>query len=343
MKRKSLIFTAPLKVEVLEEELPSPQAGEVQVQTICSAISAGTELMLYRGEAPADLPTDPTISALGGKLAYPLKYGYSVVGEVTELGADAAKDWKGRRVFAFNPHESAFNAKIEDLQPFPAEIQPEDAAFLANMETAVNLVLDGWPRLGERVVVLGQGVVGLFLTAILARYPLASLVSFDNYSGRRDFSVKLGAQQSFDSSKPGSTEEALKVLGAKRADLVYELSGKPEALDLAMKLVGDEGRIVVGSWYGNKRAAIDLGGHFHRGRINLISSQVSHIAPALTGRWDRARRFEQAWKWLADIKPSQLVTHRFGLDYAAKAYEQLNNNPAETLGVHLTYGGSDFL
>jgi 2-desacetyl-2-hydroxyethyl bacteriochlorophyllide A dehydrogenase len=336
MKRKSLLFTAPFKVEVREVELADPQPGEVQVRTLCSAISAGTELMIYRGEAPADMDADSAIPALGGKLSYPLKYGYSAVGEVTVLGEGVRKEWRQRRVFAFNPHESAFNARFEDLQALPDDVQIDDAAFLANAETAVNLVLDGSPRLGERVVVLGQGVVGLLLTAVIARHPLENLISFDNYSARRDFSSKFGAQQSFDSSKPGSPDDALAILGPRRADLVYELSGQPEALDLAMKLVGEEGRIVVGSWYGNKRAPVDLGSHFHRGRIKLISSQVSHIDPALTGRWDRARRFEQAWKWLAEIKPGQLVTHRFAITEAANAYAQMIEKPAETLGVLLT-------
>lgn len=337
MKRTSLMFTSPFNVELREEELPDLGPGEVQVRTICSMISAGTELLLYRGEAPTDLPADSTISALAGKLAYPLKYGYSAVGEIAVLGEGVPGKWKGDRVFAFNPHESAFNARIEDLQPLPADLEPADAAFLANMETAVNLVLDGSPRLGERVVVLGQGVVGLLLTDILGRHPLENLISFDNYTARRDFSVKFGTQQSFDSSQTRSIEEASQALGPRRADLVYELSGQPEALDLAMGLVGEEGRVVVGSWYGNKRAPIDLGGNFHRGRIKLISSQVSHINPALTGRWDRERRFEQAWKWLAEINPSQLVTHRFPLLKAADAYAQLSNKPAETLGVLLTF------
>lgn len=337
MKRTSLYFIAPLQVEVRDEELPNPRPGEVQVRTIWSAISAGTELLLYRGEAPANLSADATISALSGDLSFPLKYGYSAVGEVKTLGDGVDEEWAGRRVFAFNPHESAFNAKVVDLQPLAKKISPEDAAFLANMETAVNLILDGSPRLGERVVVLGQGVVGLLLTALLSRHPLESLISFDSYSMRRDFSIKFGAHQSFDPNNSEATPDALKLLGPRCADLVYELSGQPAALDLAFNLVGEAGRIVVGSWYGQKRAPINLGDHFHRGRIKLVSSQVSNLDPALTGRWDRARRFEQAWKWLAEIRPSQLITHRFPLARAADAYALLDQKPSEALGVLLTY------
>jgi 2-desacetyl-2-hydroxyethyl bacteriochlorophyllide A dehydrogenase len=335
LKRKSLYFVAPQRVELREEELSAPGAGELQIEAICSAISAGTEMLLYRGEAPSDLPADASLPALRGSLAYPLKYGYCAVGRVAAVGDGVDEAWKGRHVFAFNPHENTFNARAEDAQPVPAAIADEDAAFLPNMETAVNLILDGDPRLGERVVVLGQGVVGLLATALLARHPLDALLSFDRYALRREFAAKFGAQNSFDPD--GGSQEALRLLGDRRADLVYELSGRPQALDLALSLVGDNGRIVVGSWYGQQQSSVDLGGHFHRGRIKIISSQVSHIEPALTGRWDRTRRFELAWKTLAEIRPSQLVTNRFPFEQAHQAYARLAAKPAETLGVLFDY------
>lgn len=335
MKRTSLYFVDPEKPELRQEELGAPGAGEVQVETICSAISAGTEMLVYRGEMPAGMPTDSSLPALQGNLAFPLKYGYCAVGRVTTVGRGVDAGWKGKRVFAFNPHETAFSASSEDVQPIPADVSEEDAAFLPNVETATNLILDGDPRLGENVVVLGQGVVGLITTALLAKHPLENLLTFDHYPLRREFSVNLGAQECFDPD-PGP-DKALAALGQRRADLVYELSGRPEALDLALSLVGENGRVVIGSWYGQRRAPIDLGGHFHRGRIKLISSQVSHIEPALTGRWDRARRFELAWKMLAQIKPSQFITHRFSFTQTANAYPQIEQRPAETLGVLLTY------
>jgi len=338
MKRTCLFFIGPREVELREEELAPPPPGEVQIQSICSAISAGTELLLYSGEAPSKLPADSSLPALSGNLAYPLKYGYSMVGQVIALGKAVEKQWLGRRVFAFNPHESAFNANIGDVQILPEGCPEKDAAFLANMETAVNLMLDGSPRLGERVVVLGQGILGLLSAALLARHPLDALLTFDRYSVRRDFSLKFGAQVSFDPLDSAAIEEALDLLGPRRADLVYELSGRPEALDLALALVGEHGRIVVGSWYGQRRAPIDLGGHFHRGRVKIISSQVSQIEPALSGRWDRDRRFDFAWKMVSELHPSRLVTHQFRLAQASEAYAQLAERPAETLGVLLTYG-----
>ncbi len=333
MSRTSLYFTAPRQVELRSQELPPPGAGEVQVQTVCSAISAGTEMLLYRGEAPGGLAADASLPALGGTLAYPLTYGYCAVGRVAACGPGVDASWLGRSVFAFNPHESAFNARVADLQVVPPGVSNADVAFLPHMETAVNLILDGEPRLDEVVVVLGQGVVGLLAAALLAQHPL-TLLTLDAYSLRRQRSLELGAAHSLD---PADLAQAASLLGPRRADLVYELTGRPEALDAALALVGEHGRVVVGSWYGQRRAALDLGGHFHRGRVQIISSQVSQLPPALRGRWDRARRFEAAWRHLAQVQPSRLVTHRFPFVQAAEAYQQLDERPGETLGVLLEY------
>lgn len=333
LTRTSLYFAAPGQVELRREELLTPAADEVQVQTICSAISAGTEMLIYRGEAPTGMAADATLPALGGSLAYPLKYGYCSVGRVAACGPGVDIAWQGRRVFAFNPHESAFNARIEHLQTIPESVSDVDAAFLPHMETAVNLILDGEPRLGEIAIVLGQGVVGLLTTALLARHPL-SLFTLDTYPLRRQRSLELGAAHSLDATH---LTQALSLLGPRRADLVYELSGRPEALDASLALVGEHGRIVVGSWYGERRAALGLGGHFHRGRVHMISSQVGQLPPGLRGRWDRARRFEAAWRYLAEIQPSRLLSHRFSFTQAASAYAQLDRKPNETLGVLLEY------
>jgi 2-desacetyl-2-hydroxyethyl bacteriochlorophyllide A dehydrogenase len=333
MKQLSLYFVAPRQIELRTQELPDPAPGEVHVRALCSAISPGTELLLYKGEAPAALAADATLPALSGTLAYPLKYGYSMVGRAEALGAAVDPSWQGRLVFAFNPHETAFNARIEDLLPLPTSVAEQDAAFLPAMETAVNLMLDGEPRLGEHVTVLGQGLIGLLATALLARHPLETLVTFDHLAQRRAHSLELGAHVSLDGSELSKAKELLGTLGA---DLVYELTGNPEALNTALDLVGDHGRIVVGSWYGARRAPIDLGGRFHRGRIRLISSQVSHIEPALRGRWDRQRRFALAWRLLAEVKPSQLA-RQLPFEKAVEAYALLDEKPEQNLAFLFTY------
>jgi 2-desacetyl-2-hydroxyethyl bacteriochlorophyllide A dehydrogenase len=328
--RTSLLFTAPYQLAVEQESLPPPAPDQLLVQTHLSAISAGTELLFYRGLVPESMSIDTTIGALTGTVQYPLKYGYTTVGVVIAVGTGVEPTWLGRRVFAFQPHASHFLATAADLIPLPDDVTFEQALFLPTMETAVNFVQDGAPVLGERVVVLGQGVVGLLTTQLLAQFPLATLLTVDHFALRQERSRQLGAQQVYDT-------HAIEQLAGMDADLVYELTGNPAALNTALALTGFDGRIVIGSWYGRKRAEIDLGGHFHRSRIRLISSQVSTIAPHYQGRWTKARRFEVVWQLLRKFDPAALVTHRFPLTAAAEAYALLDQQPATTLQVLFTY------
>jgi alcohol dehydrogenase len=338
---ESVWFTAPRRVEIRTAELPPPASGEVLVRTQLSALSAGTELLIYRGQAPSDLPTDDTLPALSGMLALPLRYGYAAVGAIDVLGEGVPPSYQGRRVLAFQPHATAFVARLEDLVLLPDSLRDEVAAFLPNFETAVNLVLDGAPRLGEQVAVLGQGVVGLLTTALLARLPLSSLVAADGYPRRRQASLNFGAHACFDpASKAFATDLASALQGQRPytgADLTYELSGDPAALDLAIAVTGRTGRIVVGSWYGTKRAPIDLGGKFHRSRLRLISSQVSSLPPELSGAWSKARRLGVALDLLASVPVANLISHRFPFSQAGEAYRLLDEKPAEALQVLLTY------
>jgi threonine dehydrogenase-like Zn-dependent dehydrogenase len=182
------------------------------------------------------------------------------------------------------------------------------------------------------VLVVGAGTVGLLTIALLARFPLAALAVSEPAPLRIQAARALAGQE-----LPAGGDEIRRALGQNGADLVYELSGNPAALDGAMAAAGHEARVVVGSWYGNKRAGVDLGGRFHRGRLRLVSSQVSHIGAALSARWDRARRFEAAWRALSDIDTAPLVSHRFAFEDAAAAYELLDRSPEHVLQVLLTY------
>lgn len=334
----SLFFTAPSEVNLVSEVLPGPVEGMVLVQASLSAISPGTEMLVYRGEFPSGMSVDASIGALAGEFAYPLKYGYSTVGRVAAIGPGVEAGWTGKRVFAFQPHASHFLSRPEDVFPIPDDISDEDAAFLPNMETAVNLVLDGAPLIGERVAVLGQGVVGLLTTALLGRFPLDNLVTFDHYPRRRQASLTMGAETSLDPSEVSAGEYF-----PEGFDLVYELSGDPAALDLAISLCGFSSRIVIGSWYGEKRAALDLGGRFHRERIRLVSSQVSTIEPAHSGRWEKTRRMEVAWEMIRQVKPAgsnqraSLITHTFPIRMAREAYRLIDEKPAETIQVVFDY------
>jgi 2-desacetyl-2-hydroxyethyl bacteriochlorophyllide A dehydrogenase len=334
--RCSVYFTAPKSIEIREDLAPDPLTGEALVQTLVSAISPGTESLVYQGLFPDELALDESIASLPGRFDYPLKYGYSAVGRVIDLGPGVDPVWLGRLVFAFNPHESHFIASTASLIPLPDGMDPEMAVFLSNMETAVNFIMDGKPGVGERVVVLGQGIVGLLTSALLAQFPLERLVTLDRYPLRRKASLDLGVQASLDPTEP-QTQAQLQDLLADGADLCYELSGTPAALDQAIALTGFYGRVIIGSWYGQKRASLDLGGRFHRSRIRLISSQVSSLSPDLTGRWSKARRFSVAWEMLRRVQPARWITHRFALQDAAQAYELLDQHPERAIQVVFTY------
>jgi 2-desacetyl-2-hydroxyethyl bacteriochlorophyllide A dehydrogenase len=341
---RALYFTAPSHVEVREECLPPPAPGRVLVQTLVSAISPGTELLIYRGQAPTDMPADATIAALAGDLAFPLKYGYAAVGRVIAAGSPAEREWQGRLVFAFQPHASHFLGAPAELLPVPDSLPPEEAVFLPNMETAVNFLMDGHPLIGERVVVFGQGIVGLLTTALLVRVPLSRLITLDRYALRRERSRALGAHASLDAEQDDVLARLQACLQeehvAAGADLTYELSGNPAALDQAIAVTGFDGRIVIGSWYGQKRADLNLGGRFHRSRIRLISSQVSTIAPQWGGRWTKGRRLHVAWQMLQHVRPAHLITHRFPFEQASQAYALLDRHPEEAVQVLFTYGES---
>ncbi len=343
MIRKSLIFLEPYNIGIREEPIGELGPDECRIRTVLSAISAGTELLVYRGQWPEGMPVDETIPSLARQFSYPLKYGYATVGVVEEVGAHLRRDLVGARVFSFNPHESLFVTHATNLIPIPESLSNEDAVFLPNMETAVGLVMDGAPIIGETVLVFGLGVVGLLTTYLLAKFPLQSLICLDRCALRREKSLMAGAAKSFDPTVPNAWEELRQLIDVQNnsggADLIYEVSGNPMALDQAISLCGFSSRIVVGSWYGSKKAELFLGGKFHRARIRIISSQVSRLEPHLTGRWDKRRRIDLAWRCLEMVRPSKLITHRIPFSRAIDAYKLLDQAPDKTIQLVLEYEG----
>ncbi|MEF8940033.1 MAG: zinc-binding dehydrogenase [Salinivenus sp.] len=320
--RRRIQFPAPEEAEVITEEAPAPGPGEVRVRTAYSAISPGTERLVYQGNVPGDLQADASIEALqGDTLSYPISYGYACVGTVDALGEGVDSDWMGAPVFAFQPHMSRFVASTDALLRLPASASLTDAVMIPSLETAVNLVMDGRPMIGETVLVFGQGVVGLLTTALLADHPLGRLVAVEPDASRRTRAEAAGAQA------VASVDDLMEIgepdSDSGRADLVYELTGRPAVLDDAVPCTGYAGRVVVGSWYGTKTAPIDLGSHFHRSRMRIISSQVSTIDPSLRGRWTKDRRMAVVLGLLDDVTPSRLISDRFAVEEAPSAYERL--------------------
>ncbi len=332
MTARSLYFSEPGSVTVREHPVPDPGPGEVRVRTELSAVSPGTELLVYRGNVPGSMRADETIDALGGTLSYPLQYGYAAVGRVTALGEGVEESWLDRRVFAFNPHESHFLADPEDL--VATELATERALLLPNAEAAVSFAMDARPRPGARVAVFGQGAVGLLTTAILAEFPLAELVAVDRVPERREQARAFGADRAV---SPAEVEAAVDDDGA---DVAIELSGSPAALNDAIDATGYAGRVVVGSWYGTKPAELDLGGRYHRSHIRVRSSQVSRVDPDHADRWDKDRRLAYVRSWLgeADADLSALLTHHVPVEEAADAYTMLESREDGAIQVAFTYG-----
>lgn len=333
---RQLWFTGWEQLEVREQKISAPGAGELLVEVICSAISAGTEMLVYRGQLPSEIALDATIDNLKAE-SYPLQYGYACVGKVIQIGNDVDDSWLGKNVFAFQPHAAHFISSPDNLIPVPVDVAPEDAVFLANMETAVNLVHDGKPLVGERVVVLGQGIVGLLLTSVLSRLPLTELIVADNWPLRREQATQYGAAAFNPLDEHECAAQKNKLLKSDGADLIYELTGVPDALNLAVDLSGYHSRIVIGSWYGTKSAPVYLGGAAHRNRLQFTTSQVSSIAPDLSGRWDKSRRFDLAWDMIRKVKPSRLISERAPLQQAPAIYQRLDQQPGSLVQVLFVY------
>ncbi len=341
MQRTSVIFKNPYKIELIQSPLPAPGEEEVLVKTRISAISPGTEMLVYRGQFPSTLPVDASIAALARPFGYPLAYGYASVGQVVEIGRSVKKELLGQTVFCFHPHESHYATRQDQLIRLSDDIDPVEAVFLATMETAVNFLMDGRPVIGENVVIFGLGIVGLLTTALLSRLPLDNLVVLDPHPLRRENAKLAGARLVLDPDAPEMLVEGNRVLKSASkeggADLVYELSGNPAALNQALAIAGPGSRIVIGSWYGTKKAELDLGGSFHRNRIRLISSQVSTLAPQFSDRWTKRRRMKVALEMIRQLNPARFVTHRFDIQQAGEAYDLLDKRPQEAIQVVLTY------
>ena len=328
----ALWFAAPRKAELRPETVPPPGPGEVRVASAVSAVSHGTENLVYRGEAPEDLPLD--LPTLAGGYGFPIKYGYATVGRVLDAGSGVASLSPGDPVFVHHPHQDLFLVPAHMPVRLPESLDPADGAFFANLETAVNIVHDAPLRLGETALVFGQGVVGLLVTQLLKLSGAGRVISVDPLKKRRELALAVGADEALEPD--GDLAERIREATAGRgADVAVEVSGSGAALGAAIDAVADEGTVVVASWYGTKPVTLGLGGHFHRGRVRLRSSQVGGISPELAPRWDRARRTGTVLWLLADgrMRLGELVSRRVPFEDAPKAYEIMDRDPGGELQV----------
>lgn len=335
LEARTLWLTAPRTIEFRVEVIPAPGPGEVQVRTIASALSQGTELLVYRGEVPPDLRLDlPTLS---GSFAFPIKYGYATVGRIINMGTGVTDYAPGDLVFVHHPHQSAFVVPATLPVRLPTGLDPVLGLFTANLETAVNVLLDTPLHLGETVVVFGQGTVGLLIAQLLKRAGAGRVLAVDPLKRRRDLARRVGADEAL-TADDGLPARIRALTGGRGADIAIEASGAAAALQAAIDSVALEGTVVVVSWYGTKEVRLNLGGHFHRGRVRLRSSQVGCLNPALAARWDHGRRLAVAVDLLPRLRLADLISHRIPFAEAPRAYRLVDEHPEEVVQVVLTYG-----
>ena len=330
---KAVWFAGPGQAEVRDEPLEAVGQSSILVRAESSAISHGTELLVYRGLVPPETTLD--LPTLAGSFDFPIKYGYASVGMVEEVGGEVQDVLPGDRVFCLHPHQTAYVVPADLAWRLPDNLGPERGVFAANVETALNVLLDTPVRLGERVLVFGQGTVGLLIGLLARRNGAGRIVVVEPFERRRTLALILGADAALDPA--AATPDAISEVLGGRPDLVYEASGSPAALQAAIEAVADEGTVTVCSWYGTRTVPLMMGGRFHRGRIHLRSSQVGRIAPELGSRWEYARRRAAVLALLTELPVDRLISHRFAFEDAPKAFTLLTEHPEETVQAVLTY------
>jgi 2-desacetyl-2-hydroxyethyl bacteriochlorophyllide A dehydrogenase len=321
-------IVAPRQVELREELVPPPGPGEVRIAAIVSALSHGTELLVYRGEVDPALPLD--LPTLAGSFALPIKYGYASVGRVLDVGEGVEGLGQGDLVFALHPHQEVYLAPSRLVTRLPAGLAPGHGVLFANAETALNIAHDAAPRLGETAVVFGQGVVGILAAQTLRLAGAARVIAVEPNARRRALALECGADVALEPG-PRLADELRAHNEGRLADLAVEVSGAPAALQAAIDAVMDEGTVVVASWYGRKPVSLDLGARFHRGRIRLRSSQVGRLAPETGPRWDHGRRSAAVADLLPRLRLGGLVSHSVPFEQAAKAYYVVDHGAAQQM------------
>ena len=331
MMARVVQFAAPRQVRVVPVPLPTPPADhQLVVRTEFSGISAGTELLAYRGELDSSTVLDETLGSLPGSFRYPFSYGYSCVGRVEHGTAAIPAD---SPVFAFHPHQDRFTVPEALVVPLRPDTAPRLATLFPLVETALQLTLEAGPVAEETVAVLGLGTVGL-LTAMLLRRAGAYVLAAEPRSWRREVAAQLGITAVTPDELPARVVHAT---GGHGVPLVVELSGQPSALADGLALLGHEGTALVGSWYGTKPVPLPLGAHFHRRRLTVRSSQVSTIPAALQARWDVERRRAAALHLLDVLPLGPVATTEFAFDDAAGAYAAIDRGEQGVVHVALRY------
>lgn len=304
---RALWTTGPGAAHVVTEALSPPRAHEVLVRTLYSALSRGTESLVFWGKVPESEYQRMRCPHQGGEFPFPVKYGYSSVGRVL----DGPAELRDRLVFSLFPHQSAYVVPADSVLPLPDGVPPERAILGANLETAVNGAWDAGLLVGDRVTVVGAGVVGCLSAYLASRVPGIELELVDTDPARAAVARALGAR--FASPEQASPER----------DVVLHASGAPAGLRTALAICGVEGRIIELSWFGDAAVPLPLGGPFHAKRLSLRASQVGRLSPNARPRWTHRGRLALALELCRDPLLDRLIDGETSFDDLPAALPEL--------------------
>jgi 2-desacetyl-2-hydroxyethyl bacteriochlorophyllide A dehydrogenase len=321
MDARAFWTVEPGRGEIRATTLEPPGRDDVVVQTLRSGISRGTESLVFRGAVPQSQWAAMRCPFQEGEFPGPVKYGYASVGRVVS-GPDALN---GRRVFCLHPHQDRYVVPADAVTPLPDAVTDARGVLAANTETAVNALWDAAPRLGDRIAVVGGGVVGCIAAALAARIPGTRVELVDIDERRAAVASKVGCAFA-------SPERA-----AHDADLVSHASGSAEGLATALGLAGFEATVIEMSWYGDRAVPAPLGEAFHSRRLTLRSSQVGAVGTAQRARWCHRRRKALALDLLTDPVFDVLLTGESRFEELPAALARLAKAPDGALCHAITY------
>lgn len=339
-------FNSPRSAEVVEFEEEGPRSGEVQLETLYSGISAGTELTAYRGSNPyLSSQWDPArrLFVSGDSThSYPLDaWGYEEVGRVRAVGEGVEESLVGQLVWGTWGHRSSVVRPVGWVRPrlLRAGSTPVAGIFAKIGAIGLNAVLDADIHVGETVTVFGAGVPGQ-IVAQLARLNGARVIVVDLLARRRELATRLGAAMAIDPATEDVAERVRAITADRGADVVIEMSGSYHALHEAVRTAAYSSRVVTGGFFQGQAAPVRLGEEFHHNRISIVGSQISGVAPALQHRWDEIRMSGTILELEREgrLRLTDLITHTVPAEEAPSAFEMLDRSPDEALQVVLDYG-----
>lgn len=344
--QSAVSFAGPRQAQVVSEGNQRLGSREVRIRTLYSGISAGTELTAYRGSNPylTKRWDDERRLFVEGETSYDyplIGWGYEEVGEVVEIGQLVTGVQQGDRIWGMWGHrtETIQHEEYAAKRRLDPMTDPRVGIFSQIGAIALNVVLDADIHVGETVAVFGLGVPGQ-LVAQFARLNGARVIAVDNIASRRTLAVTLGAHEILDPNDGQVAERIRDLTEGRGADVCLEVTGNYRALHEAIRSVAYSSRVCAAGFMQGEGIGLRLGEEFHHNRVNVVSSQISGVAPSLQHRWDPYRLAATAIRLAerSDIDVLDLITHEFPLSDAARAFHLLDGASDEALQVVLTFG-----